>query len=732
MIVVTFYSFKGGVGRSMALANVAELLAKKGRRVVVCDFDLEAPGIERFAVDNDHVAREMHSWPGVVDLLTEYKQAVVHFNPPTPQAEAPSIERSAADDDVVAFDRHSPSDVVDLLTEHKQAIAHINPRTPEAVAPGIKRFAADNDDIALDRHGWSGVVDLLTEHKQAIAHVNPRMPEATEPEAAEFASIGDGLRLRRPSAFAKLVREYEGGGELRVLTAGRRDGEYQDKYASAVQSFDWNDFYEKWEGAAYLNFFRRDLESSGADVLLVDSRTGVTEQSGVCTHDLADVVVLFCAASDQSLRGTQWMVDTLSRGDLIAARGGRPLDLLVVAARVDQRAEVTHLGEFRERFAQRFGHHAERWGLGSVSSETREIPYVAHYAFRERVVARDHEIAQRGAEGMLQAYRLLSECLDLRIRGQLVLQQTAPSLLEPERKQTAAAAVDLVSLKSLLNLAEKRARTLASELAAAHERAADVTNLKSLLHSAESRATTLSSELAAARKQAAVAAMANEEALQQARSASHRPASQLRVAVTVAILSVAAFVYQLVQSATLTSTLKAQLESATRGLSDQALRAEAEAQEATAAAKRARLASERAAEREKKLFKAAQDASDEDRKVAASRADDARSQAVQARIEASAASQAKLNAETAARTARDAALVAQAAAGEASADRDIAREALESERAARAQVEAQVLDQTSLVRTVQEALAACESRLAVCAQPVLDQVLATTTTGGIE
>ena len=45
---VTFYSYKGGVGRTMALANVAAMLAKEGRRVLLIDFDLEAPGLDAF------------------------------------------------------------------------------------------------------------------------------------------------------------------------------------------------------------------------------------------------------------------------------------------------------------------------------------------------------------------------------------------------------------------------------------------------------------------------------------------------------------------------------------------------------------------------------------------------------------------------------------------------------------------------------------------------------------
>ena len=45
MTTVAWYSFKGGVGRSMSLANVCSLLARHGYRVGVIDLDLEAPGL---------------------------------------------------------------------------------------------------------------------------------------------------------------------------------------------------------------------------------------------------------------------------------------------------------------------------------------------------------------------------------------------------------------------------------------------------------------------------------------------------------------------------------------------------------------------------------------------------------------------------------------------------------------------------------------------------------------
>ena len=43
--IATFYSYKGGVGRTMAMANVAVLLAQRGLRVLAVDWDLEAPGL---------------------------------------------------------------------------------------------------------------------------------------------------------------------------------------------------------------------------------------------------------------------------------------------------------------------------------------------------------------------------------------------------------------------------------------------------------------------------------------------------------------------------------------------------------------------------------------------------------------------------------------------------------------------------------------------------------------
>ena len=67
MQVTTFYSFKGGVGRTMALANVGVELAQTGRRVLLVDFDLEAPGLDTF-----DCLKGSEGTLGVVDFVNKY------------------------------------------------------------------------------------------------------------------------------------------------------------------------------------------------------------------------------------------------------------------------------------------------------------------------------------------------------------------------------------------------------------------------------------------------------------------------------------------------------------------------------------------------------------------------------------------------------------------------------------------------------------------------------------
>jgi MinD-like ATPase involved in chromosome partitioning or flagellar assembly len=65
---ITFYSYKGGVGRTLAIANVAIYLALLGQKVVAIDFDLEAPGLH-YKLLPSYPSSEFHKLRGLVDYI---------------------------------------------------------------------------------------------------------------------------------------------------------------------------------------------------------------------------------------------------------------------------------------------------------------------------------------------------------------------------------------------------------------------------------------------------------------------------------------------------------------------------------------------------------------------------------------------------------------------------------------------------------------------------------------
>jgi hypothetical protein len=281
----------------MAMANCGEILADAGLDVILCDWDLEAPGLERYLTEIRKELRRYIEAPGVMDLLLEYRQTA--------------------------------STTQEIRTE---------------------------TDLEKD---------------------------------AMFRQFGE-MWLRRPSTLAlEAPRRNERRGRLRLINAGRRDDDYYQKYTKSVQEFNWSEFYSEWAGGSYMEFFRKDLEQAG-DITLIDSRTGVTEHGGVCTHHLADLVVVLTASNDLNLAGARWMARSLSNAKLTELRGGRPLHILPVAARVEQTAEKEELVQFRRRIAKEFGGFVpECFGDPKDLLYKTEIPYMPYYSFAERVVARE-------------------------------------------------------------------------------------------------------------------------------------------------------------------------------------------------------------------------------------------------------------------------------------------------------------------------------------------------------
>lgn len=280
-MIYTFYSYKGGVGRTMALANVAELFYQSGLKVLMVDWDLEAPGLEGFFFSAKELQDTLDK-PGLMDMILHYKAQMA--------------------------------------------------RELEADAP---------------------------------------------PELENLAQY-----------MIDIYPNQTGSGKLFLLTAGRRSKSHFAAYAESVLTFNWQEFYDKWDGELYFEWLREQFENI-ADIILIDSRTGVTEMGGVCTYQMADAIVMLCAPNRQNLEGTYEMASNFTSPRVQDLRVDRPLNLLIIPARID-RVESEALDKFQAEFLYLFkdfmplveGFDIEQyWQL--------RIPYIPKYSFAETVAVRE-------------------------------------------------------------------------------------------------------------------------------------------------------------------------------------------------------------------------------------------------------------------------------------------------------------------------------------------------------
>jgi hypothetical protein len=301
-MIYTFYSYKGGVGRSMALANIAELFYEAGLKVLMVDWDLEAPGLERFFFDK--VPKNVLDTPGVMDLIMGYKQML------------------------------------------------------------------------------SRGVNITDEQLKS----------------------GD-LPFEKPDEYLiNIHSEKSTTSKLWLLSAGRRSPNYLSNYTSAVLGLDWKDLYQKWGGEVYFEWLREQFIRI-ADVVVIDSRTGFSEMGGVCTYQLADVVVMFCSASEQSLDGIHQLLVDLRRDEIRESRG-RKLDVLVIPARVEN-AESDYLNQFQAKFLRTFSKYMpQNMEKGPALFDQLAIPYTPRYAYKETIAVKEKRKAS--ARKLVDAFNRLA------------------------------------------------------------------------------------------------------------------------------------------------------------------------------------------------------------------------------------------------------------------------------------------------------------------------------------
>jgi cellulose biosynthesis protein BcsQ len=193
--VITFYSYKGGVGRSFTLANVAILLARWGHRVLTIDWDLEAPGLHQY------FAPLLTTPPatGVVDLVEDFtagavretKHYVTHLN-----AEDGVVDLIAAGHKDDEYARRVQN--TDWTTLYEQGFA-------EVLEDLRKDWTTDYDFVLIDsRTGWADIASICTAHLPDRLVLVFTANEQSISGAVDVANRANEVRDRMPYDRPKL------------------------------------------------------------------------------------------------------------------------------------------------------------------------------------------------------------------------------------------------------------------------------------------------------------------------------------------------------------------------------------------------------------------------------------------------------------------------------------------------------------------------------------------------
>jgi len=266
--IVTFYSYKGGTGRSMALANVAWILASNQKRVLVIDWDLEAPGLHRyfhpFLVDKDLLESE-----GLIDYVINFSTA----------AASPTGDGGSAD-------RGWYKDYTHVLGAPTDASSSVSVTSGARIVPGAS---------------------LLT--------------------------------------YAVSLEWDFGSGALDFIPAGRQGS----TYSTRVNSFSWQKFYERLGGGLLLDEVKENLKKE-YDYILIDSRTGVSDTSGICTVQMPDILVVCFTLNNQSIEGAAGVAEYVQQ-----QRGDSGLEIYPVPMRVEnaeKKKRDTRMEYAKQKFAR--------------------------------------------------------------------------------------------------------------------------------------------------------------------------------------------------------------------------------------------------------------------------------------------------------------------------------------------------------------------------------------------
>ncbi|MFJ3669814.1 FxSxx-COOH system tetratricopeptide repeat protein [Streptomyces sp. NPDC090106] len=351
--IVTFYSYKGGTGRTMTLANVAWILAANGQRVLAVDWDLEAPGLHRFFhpfLDPGTV----RATTGVIDLIREYAWAAA--DDPEAGERQPDWHRAYARirSHAVSLDWLFPSPgTLDLVLAGRQGRDYASSVTSfdwdhfyDALGGGLflDALRADMrehyDYVLIDsRTGLSDIADICTAHlPDVLVDCFTLSDQSIDGAAAVAHEIHERFRGRSIRILPVPMRIDE--GEKEKADAGRAlarkrfdglpadlDGEGLTAYWGAVE-IPYRPYYayeetlaafgdEPGNPTSLLSAFERltgvitDRAVSRMPPMPYDVRDGVRRKFGRSRIALTSELRLSYVSEDRMW--ADWIVDLLAR-----------------------------------------------------------------------------------------------------------------------------------------------------------------------------------------------------------------------------------------------------------------------------------------------------------------------------------------------------------------------------------------------------------------------------------
>ena len=136
-------------------------------------------------------------------------------------------------------------------------------------APGLHRYYRpflDDDELKET----SGVIDFV---RNIEAVMLSRKTDSEEPLDDWYPTYGDIIPYAVPLHWS-----FPYGGRLDFVPAGRQ-GPY---YSDYINTFDWGHFYDGCNGYQFFEAAKTKMRAD-YDYVLIDSRTGVSDTSGICT-----------------------------------------------------------------------------------------------------------------------------------------------------------------------------------------------------------------------------------------------------------------------------------------------------------------------------------------------------------------------------------------------------------------------------------------------------------------